>query len=257
MSEIAIITGASSGLGEEFIRQLNTENLDAIYVIARRKERLQKLQKLTHISIIPLTLDLSKQESFTKIEHILSTNKPHIRYLIQAAGFGKVILSEQMDEILIDQMISLNAKAPVLLTNLCLPYMKEGDHIINISSTSAFQPVPYLNLYASTKVFLLHYTMALRRELKDRKLKITAVTPYWIKDTEFIPVATASKTSPQIQSFPFATRKANVVRRALRDNQMNKSLSTPDVISTLHSLASSPMYYDLLMWAWEKVCDIR
>ena len=81
-------------------------------------------------------------------------------------------------------MIDLNCKALVAMTELTLPYMKRGAKLLNLDSLSAFQPVPYLNVYASTKAFVLSYTRSLARELRPRGIRVMAVSPGWVK-TEF------------------------------------------------------------------------
>ncbi|MCI5595512.1 MAG: SDR family NAD(P)-dependent oxidoreductase [Lachnospiraceae bacterium] len=82
---------------------------------------------------------------------------------------------------------------------ICLPYMKAKSRILEICSTAAFQPFQYLNVYAASKAFLYRYSRALAVELRSRKITVTAVCPYWIKDTEFIPIARQNSDDKMIR----------------------------------------------------------
>lgn len=104
-------------------------------------------------------------------------------------------------------MIDLNCKAAVAMTQISLPFMKRGARVLQICSTAAFQPFPYLSVYAATKAFLYRYSRALRVELYGTGIRVTAVCPYWIKDTEFIGRAKKSSDSSYIHSFPLASRQ--------------------------------------------------
>lgn len=185
--KIAIVTGASSGLGSEFVRQIRKqEKLDEIWVIARRKDRLMTLEKelRTHLRII--TGDLTKPETLREIEAMLWKEKPDVRILVNAAGYGKIGSWRDIKRVDVDGMIDLNCKAAVAMTQISLPFMKRGARILQICSTAAFQPFQYLSVYAATKAFLYRYSRALRVELYGTGIRVTAVCPYWIKDTEFI-----------------------------------------------------------------------
>ena len=204
--KIAIITGASSGLGSEFVRQISRkEKLGEIWVIARRKGRLTALQKesQTHLRII--TGDLTKPETLREIEAMLWKEKPDVRILVNAAGYGKIGSWRDIKRSDVDGMIDLNCKAAVAMTQITLPFMKRGARILQICSTAAFQPFPYLSVYAATKAFLYRYSRALRVELYGTGIRVTAVCPYWIKDTEFIGRAKKSSDSSCIRSFPLAS----------------------------------------------------
>ena len=93
------------------------------------------------------------------------------------------------------------------MTQISLPFMKRGARILQICSTAAFQPFQYLSVYAATKAFLYRYSRALRVELYGTGIRVTAVCPYWIKDTEFIGRAKKSSDSSYIHSFPLASRQ--------------------------------------------------
>ena len=148
-------------------------------------------------------------------------------------------------------MIDLNCRAAVDVTQTVLPFMRRGGRILQICSTAAFQPFPYLGIYAATKAFLYRYSRALRVELYSTGIHVTAVCPYWIKDTEFIAGARKSKNSSYIRSFPFASRQKNVVRRALLDAKLNLAVSTPGVVCSIHRLFAKIMPAGVMMGVWE------
>ena len=182
---IAIVTGASSGMGREFVRQLSGYvSVDEIWAVARRASALETLKAETTVPVRPIVLDLLEESSFTELEALLESEKPNVRLLVNAAGFGKFGAYQKVPAEDDCRMIDLNCKALVAMTELTLPYMKRGAKLLNLDSLSAFQPVPYLNVYASTKAFVLSYTRSLARELRPRGIRVMAVSPGWVK-TEF------------------------------------------------------------------------
>ena len=258
---IAVITGASSGLGREFIRQLDQdaareeplfrEKPEELWVIARREDRLRELEKETELPVRVLPYDLTDKESILALQELLEDEQPSVRLLINAAGFGKIGATENMTLEALDGMIDLNCRAAVDMTQICLPYMEKEARILEICSTSAFQPFTYLNVYAATKAFLYRYSRALRIEL------MPAVCPYWVKDTEFIPLAeqgnNADPEEPEIRSFPLATTREDVVRHALIDAALNMPVSTPGIVCTVHRFARKLFPSDILLGIWELI----
>ena len=185
---IAIVTGASSGLGAGYVRELDQgklikEKLDEIWVIARREDRLCALGKEVQTPLRILPLDLRKNESLGILQALLSSLRPDVRLLINAAGYGKIGSWKDISLEDASGMIDLNCRAAVCMTQTALPFMKKGARIMEICSTAAFQPFPYLGIYSASKSFLLHYSRALGKELKKSGISVTAVCPYWVKDT--------------------------------------------------------------------------
>jgi len=250
---IALITGASSGLGEEFIRQLQNEELDEIWAVARRKERLDRIAEVSGITVRPVPLDLTKQESITVLEDLLAAEKPRVRILINAAGFGKIGAYDEIKREEIDRMIDLNCRAAVDVTLICIPYMQEHDRILEICSTAGFQPFQYLNVYAASKAFLYRFSRALRIELHRKKITVTAVCPYWIRNTEFIPGAQKTEGSTAIRGFPFSSKKESVVKHALIDSSLRLPVSTPGIMCTLHRIAAKFIPSFIMCWIWEGI----
>jgi len=122
--QIAIVTGASSGLGREFVREIaKREKIDAIWVIARRENRLHELADGFSVPVVPVPLDLTEQKSFASLKTLLEEKKPDIRILVNAAGFGKMGNYAEISQRDNDDMIELNCRALVDMTLIALPYM--------------------------------------------------------------------------------------------------------------------------------------
>lgn len=251
---IAVVTGASSGLGSEYVRLLDTAGVyREIWVIARRKDRLERLQAQVGTPLRILTYDLSDRTSIDRYEAMLAETKPIIGLLINAAGFGKIGRYDDIPRAEIDNMIDLNCRAAVDMTQASLPYMIPGCHIMEICSTAGFQPFPYLNVYAASKAFLYRYSRALGVELEDRGISVTAVCPYWIKDTEFIGTAQKTKDSSKIAGFPFSSKVSTVAKWSLSDAMAGFPVSTPGPVCTAHRFFAKCFPDRFLMNAWELI----
>lgn len=213
---IAVVTGASSGMGKEFVKQLSQYvSVEEIWVIARRKEALEALQAVCPVKVRPVPLDLGNAESFQEYAALLASEKPAVQLLVNAAGFGKFGAYRNIpveDEC---SMIDLNCKALVLMTRLTLPYMPKGSHILQLDSLSAFQPVPYITTYGATKAFVLSYSRAMNQELKGAGVRMMAMNPGWVK-TEFFNHAFQTNGS-EVQYFNRLYEAAEVVATGLHD----------------------------------------
>lgn len=249
--KIAIVTGASSGLGKEFVRRIGaSEQLDEIWVAARREEALRQLSALVSIPVTVFPLDLTKHKERLKLKEALEEKQPEIRWLVGAAGIGKMGSYEQIREADCREMIRLNCEAQVELAQMALPYMTAGANILEVCSSSAFQPLPGLNVYAASKAFLLHYSRALRWELFSREINVTALCPYWIRDTEFI--GKAQSGDPEaIRHFPLAMTKGAVAHKALRDTRRGLAVSTPGLVSPLQRISAKLLPGGVAIGIWE------
>jgi len=213
---IAIVTGASSGMGREFVLQLsNYVQVDEIWVIARREAALRSLQEEVTVSVRPVVLDLGNSESFRTVSQLLETEKPNVKLLVNAAGFGKFGSFDRISPEEECGMIDLNCKALVMMTRLVLPYMHSGSHILQLDSLSAFQPVPYITTYGATKAFVLSYSRAMNRELKPRGIRCMAMNPGWVR-TEFFNHACQTNQS-EVQYFNRLYEARDVVATGLKD----------------------------------------
>jgi len=213
---IAIVTGASSGMGREFALQLHSYvEVDEIWVIARRSNALKSLQEEVSLPLRPIALDLCERDSFHTLQKLLEEEKPNVRLLVNAAGFGKFGAYHKVSVTDDERMIDLNCKALVLMTRLCLPYMAPGSHILQLDSLSAFQPVPYITTYGATKAFVLSYTRSMNRELKDRGIRMMAMNPGWVK-TEFFTHAFQTNDG-EVQYFDRLYEAKDCVATGLKD----------------------------------------
>ena len=247
--KIAIVTGASSGMGREFVRQLHKYiQPDEIWAIARRQAALEALASETTIPVRPVTLDLGDISSFEAFSALLAREKPEVELLVNAAGFGKF---GDMETIPMEDdlnMIDLNCKALVAMTRLCLPYMPRGSHILQLDSLSAFQPVPYITTYGATKAFVLSYTRACNAELKPRGIRMMAMNPAWVK-TEFF--NHAFQTNNKVQYFNYVYEARDVVATGLKDlYKSKKDMSIHGLPVILQVLGVKLLPHKFVMKTW-------
>ena len=246
--KVALITGASSGMGREFVLQLDrSEEFDEIWVVARRAERLEALRSLTRAPLRCLALDLTAEESLGQLKELLAREKPEIACLVNASGFG--IFQAFADAPLEGQlkMIDLNDKALVAVTYLSLPYLGKGSRIVNMGSLSSFQPVPYINVYGASKAFVLSFSRALGAELKPRGIRVMAVCPGWVR-TEFFD--TAVTDASVITYYNRFFEAPEVVRRALRDLRRGRDVSVCGLSVRAQVLLVKLLPHKLVMRIW-------
>ena len=220
MKKIAIITGATGGIGQEFVRQLLKEELDEIWAVARNEKKLKELRERFGEKVRLVPMDLSDSGQLKKLGLLLAEETLQIQYLINNAGLAKMGSYKEFSAEEIIQTVDVNCKAPVLLCQMCIPFMDEGSRILNISSASAFQPNPYINLYAASKAFERSYSRALNVELKGTGITSTAVCPGWV-DTELLE---KERNGKKIK-FPGIVTADKVVTQALKDAKKGKDMS--------------------------------
>lgn len=220
--KIAVITGASSGMGREFVYSIDKDySLDEIWVIARREDRLKELQTTCTTKIRPIVMDLLDSKSYENYRSLLEEFQPEIHILVNNAGFGlfgefiKMDLQKQLDS------IDLNAKALTAFCHISIPYMPKESHLVNLASNSSWQPVPYINVYGSTKAYVMNFSRALNIELKSQGIHVMAVAPGWIK-TEFFDHAVHDDTIKYYDRFYTAKQ---VVDKAMKDMKKKKMVS--------------------------------
>lgn len=247
---IAIVTGASSGMGKEFVLQMHKYvTVDQVWVIARRESTLQALQEVCPVPVRPIPLDLCDQDSFAEFSSLLEQEKPEIKLLVNAAGFGKFgsIHKIPLEEDL--RMIDLNCKALVSMTRVCLPYMHAGSHILQLDSLSAFQPVPYITTYGATKAFVLSYSRAIHAELKKEGIRVMSMNPFWVR-TEFFDHAFQTNGS-EVQNFVKIYEAKDVVATGLKHlYKTKKQVSIHGLLPKAQTLLVKMIPHSWVMNIW-------
>lgn len=247
--KIAVITGASSGMGREFVLQLcQQKNFDEVWVIARRTDRLESLANEVSTKIRPISLDLTKEESIREYQALLEKEKPVVDVLVNASGVGRFGAFCDMDLESMYRMIDLNSKAYVGMTYATLPYLQKGSEVYQLDSLSSFQPVPYICVYGATKAFVLSFSRALNVELKKRGIRMMAVCPGWVK-TEFFDHAVTDDTICYYNKF-FTSQE--VIARALRDMKKGKDVSICGFSVRAQVFLTKLLPHRLIMKIWCK-----
>ena len=247
--KIAVITGASSGMGREFVYALDRdEEFDELWVIARREQRLLELKDKCRAKIRPIVLDLQQRESFALYRELLEQEKPEIAVLVNAAGFGLfgAFMDMDMDRQL--DIIDLNSRALTAMCYMSVPYTKKGSRIYNMGSMSSWQPVPYINVYGASKAYVLNFSRALGVELKDRGIKVMAVCPGWIT-TEFFDHAIHDDT---ISYFNRYYPPEQVIEKALKDMKKGKNASVLGFPERMQVLLVKLLPVGFVMKTWCK-----
>lgn len=245
--KIAVITGASSGMGREFVYAIDKEfDLDEIWVIARREEKLKELGEKCRAKVRPIALDLADRESFAVYKDVLETEKPEIKVLVNAAGFGLFGTFTEMDMNRQLDIIDLNDGALTAMCHMSIPYMPEGSHIINLASNSSWQPVPYINVYGASKAYVMSFSRALGVELKKQGIHVMAVAPGWIK-TEFFDHAVHDDTIKYYDRYYTAEQ---VIERAMKDLRKKKTVSILGFPVRMQVRAVKLLPVSLIMRIW-------
>lgn len=223
--KIAVVTGASSGMGREFITQIadRFNGIDEIWAVARREDRLKELIPAVPVHLRLFAVDLTEGKALMELHRALEEEHPDVKWLINAAGYGKIgpvgslSLSDEMG------MVDLNCRALCAVTHMVLPYLSGNSRIIQFSSSAAFLPQPDFAIYAATKSFVLSYSRALNEELKPRGIYVTAVCPGPVK-TEFFDIAETTGEIPVYKRLVMADPR-RVVKKAIRDSMMGRTVS--------------------------------
>ena len=252
MKKIIVVTGASSGMGKEFIHQIlkRETDIDEIWAIARNKEKVDELKETINNKIVPLILDLTVEKDLLKYKDKLANEKPNIVILANCAGFGIFDHSENISLDIKLNMIDLNVKAPVSLIDYSLQYMKANAMIMNIASCAGFQPIPYINDYAATKAFLVSYSRALNQELKYRNIHVLAVTPYWTK-TAFFSRAIDNNKKKVVINYNAMYEAKDVMQLAIKDlYNFKKDISCYGFVNRFQKILTKLLPHKLVMKVW-------
>ncbi|MDD6264898.1 MAG: SDR family NAD(P)-dependent oxidoreductase [Clostridia bacterium] len=247
--KIGIITGASSGMGKLFSDKLDKESLDEIWLISRRQDKLEAVSEHYSTKAKIFALDLLLDESYNIIENALLSDEYEISYLINCAGFGEFAECGVTDNASDMKMIDLNVKATVRMCNICIKYMSLGSHLVNLGSASVFNPLPYFNIYASTKSFIRHYSEALSYELKGKGIFVSVFCPGWV-DTEFFS-HTKNNTAPKSpKKYSPMLDAGKCVDYAMKKIKKRKVLIVYNGYTKLQHLLSKILPYNILCKIW-------
>lgn len=244
----AIITGASSGLGREFVRQIAGvfPDIECYWLIARRAGRLEDLAvALPEKAVACLELDLCDPMSLVAFREKLTAEQPDIRLLINCAGCGYLGHIGELDTASQTRMVDLNVRALTAITNMSLSCMSAGSHILNVSSIASFCPNPRMTVYSSTKAYVSSFTIGLAEELRQRGITATAVCPGPMK-TEFLRLAGIPGHSSTFDWLPYCDQ-VKVAGGALRATKAGRTIYTPMLFYKFYRVLAKVMPSKLLV----------
>ncbi len=221
---IAVITGASSGIGKEFAVQLDQSGVyDELWLIARSEDKMRLLSKSLTTSCKILTLDLENETNIDSLEDELNRSNSVVDICVNSAGFGlngdfrELDCNEQLT------MIDLNCRSIVQLTHIITPFMQNGSHYINISSSAGAAPLGAFALYGASKSFVTSFSYGVAAELEELGIGMTIVTPGSV-DTEF-QKRSRGKSNRKKKLFSKKSTANDIVTEALKDMKRNRLIS--------------------------------
>lgn len=252
MKRIAIVTGASSGMGRRFAETASQKmKFDELWIVARRLDRLQDVAKaLPDVEVRCICADLSV--SVSPIASALAEEECEVVLLVNAAGYGKFQAVSDVPCDVADNMLALNCRALMDMCYTCIPYMKKGARILNIASVAAFQPVPYVTEYAATKAFVLSFSRGLWKELHKGGITVTALCPYWTRTEFFARANSGTESKDMVKYFNAMYDPVDLVKRGWRDLLRGKDISTFGFIARAQIVLVKLLPHRLVMHIWCK-----
>ena len=247
---VIIITGAAGGIGREFIKlMLKEKGIDEIWAVGRTESKLQKLVEEFGDKVVPVTCDVTSDESVLALAAKLKEKNARVKWLINCAG-TRALYKEGADLTRLLATIRTNAVGNIAMCFACIPYMGKGDHILNVSSAASFQPLPYNNTYAAAKVALRFFSKGLAHELKNKGIQVTCSCPGWVatelmefKNGEIVPM----------EKLPGVTTAENVAKKSIKGARKGKFLVYPTlkVHADYYITKYSPA--EIVIWWWKHV----
>jgi uncharacterized protein len=247
--KIALITGASSGIGEAFANALAAKGMDLI-LVARSEDKLRALAKqLAEVHsrrVEVVSVDLTHAGAAAKVHAAAEALGMPVDLLVNNAGFGSVGSFHKLEAARERDEILLNVCAVVDMAHAFLPAMLARKHggIVNVASMAAFQPLPYMSVYAATKAAVLSFSQGLRGEVRGKGVKVLAVCPGPV-DTPFFEATGSDGLRKTVPRASMITAD-QVVREALRALRAGRSVVVPGIAFKLAAAGTKLMPRDLL-----------
>ena len=246
---IALVTGASSGLGKIFAQRMDEmPEVSEIWLVARREQRLEALSQALKTPCRVFPLDLTGD--LCPIKEALQEPSVHVQYLVNAAGYGKI---GQLGEVALEDnvgMIELNCAALVELTQLTLPYLNRGAIVYNVASVAAFLPQPEFAVYAASKAFVRSFSLAIGEELafREKEIQVIAICPNPM-ETEFFYIASGGvqKKAKTIKKIGVEDAE-EVVDTAISRAERGRSQSINSIYPKLIHFASRIFPWNFILW---------
>ncbi len=225
----ALITGASSGIGEEMVHLLGKAKIKMV-LVARREDRLRQLaEKYGNVEVLPA--DLQTLEGVVRVEERLrDVTKPPIDLVVNNAGFGTSGAMQHQDIDRLSNEIRLNVLALTRISHAALNHLsvRGRGYILNVSSVASFQPNPGLAVYSATKAFVTSLTEALHEEARGSGVRVTALCPGLTK-TEFQSISNTTGFESQFPRIAWTSSKM-VARAGLNGVAKGKAIVVPGVL---------------------------
>ncbi len=247
---IAVITGASSGLGIEYLKCICEKytNIQEYWIIARRKDRLDSIANMyPDKKIVPVCLDLQDYKSYEEFEQLLIKSQADIKILVNNAGYGVLGDFHEQDYNGQAGMVDLNCRALTAISGVALKYMSEGSFIVNVCSIASFCPNARMSVYSSTKAYVKSFSRGLRFENKKRGINILATCPGPM-DTEFLNVAGISGgKSKTFETLPYCN-PAKVAKKSLEYAEKGRAIYTPTAFYKFYRFLAKIVPTSIMMY---------
>lgn len=238
---IAIVTGASAGLGKVYAEKICEKypELDEVWLIARRKKRMEELVAAKHpeMKFRILPLDLSQDSSYDELERQLEEQKPNVRILINNAGYcypSRQTMVSITDTL---QMINVDIKGSTMVAKKCLPYMHMGSFEIIVGSVASFTPQMGNAVYSACKIYEKFLSFALHEELKSRGINVMYLAPGSMETEMLALTIDVSKDHGAKISYTPVLDLNKETAKSLRKAERGQRMYTPLIFNKLFRVA--------------------